>query len=58
MEKIKKLSALIQFSQTGELRGIFINAGNDGEEKLIKKALSKLIRPNLLSWVARLSIKE
>lgn len=58
MEKIKKLSALIQFSQTGELRRIFINAENDGEEKLIKKALSKLIRTNFLSWITRLFIKE
>jgi hypothetical protein len=51
MENEKNLSALLQFESMGELKGIMINANTDQEEKLIKKALSKLIKPTLLSWI-------
>ena len=51
MEKPNNLSALLQFESMGELKGIMINANTDQEEKLIKKALSKLIKPTLLSWI-------
>jgi len=51
METVQNLSALLQFEPAGELKGIMINANTEQEEKLIKKALSNLIRPTLLSWI-------
>lgn len=51
MDRPKELSALIQFNLLGELKDIFLNVDTDEEEKLIKKALSKLIKPKLLSWI-------
>jgi len=51
MEKTEDLTALLQFNLLGELKDIFLNVDTDEEEKLIKKALSKLIKPTLLSWI-------
>ena len=51
MEETKNLSALLKFNAAGELRNILLNVDTDEEEKLIRKAFSKMIRPNLLSWI-------
>ena len=51
MENEKDLTTLIQFNSVGELKHVFLNVDTDKEEKIIKKALSKLIRPTLLGWI-------
>lgn len=57
-KKEKQLTALMKFSRSGELKNILINCANDEEEKLIKRTLSKLFRPNLLSQISRCFNKE
>lgn len=51
MEETKNLSALLKFNAVGELRDILLNVDTDEEEKLIRKALSKMIKPTLLDWI-------
>ena len=51
METVKNLSALLQFNSVGELKHIFLNVDTDEQEKTLKQALSKLIRPTLFGWV-------
>ena len=51
MEETKNLSALLKFNTAGELGDILLNVDTDEEEKLIRKALSKMIKPNLLRWI-------
>ena len=51
MEKTEDLTALLQFNSSGKLMKAFLNVDTDEEEKLIRKGLSKLIKPTLLGWI-------
>jgi len=52
-----KLSALLEFSSAGDLKDIFIYAGSNEQERFIKEALAKLIKPSLLDRILRLLTK-
>jgi hypothetical protein len=49
-----RMTALIEFDASGELREIFLNAGSDEEEKKLKGALARLIKPSVREYFARL----
>ena len=51
--KERKLTALLEFDGSGELRAIFLNAGSDEQERQIKDALTHLIRPSVWGWITR-----
>ena len=54
MENKQTLTALFQFDLTGRLENILLGCANDEEEQVIKRALSRLIRPTLLNWFTKL----
>lgn len=49
-----KLSAQFEFTETGYLKAILLNAGSEKDQKTLEKALDRLINPNRMSWVRRL----
>lgn len=48
------MTALLQFDNEGELQGVFPCCKNDEDEKILRDAIERLIRPSLWEWVARL----
>ncbi len=58
MSELKKPSARIsvtmEFTATGYLQSVLLNAQNDGDEATLDKALNRLIKPGHFSWVRRL----
>jgi hypothetical protein len=54
MDNKKTLTALFQFDTTGRLENILFGCANDEEEQVIKRAISRLIRPNFLNWFTKL----
>lgn len=61
MNDIKKSSARIsvtmEFTSTGYLQSVLLNAQNDGDEAVLDKALNRLIKPGHFAWVRRLFSK-
>jgi len=49
-----KLSILFEFTKTGRLKAIFLNAENDRDQALLERCLDRLIRPNQFSWLNKL----
>jgi hypothetical protein len=47
-----KLSAIFEFTETGFLKAILLNAPNDEGQKVIEKALDRVLNPP--SWMRRL----
>lgn len=49
-----KITANLEFSETGYLKAVYINAETDGEQAMIERALDRLIKPGHFSWIKRL----
>jgi hypothetical protein len=49
-----KISVTMEFTSTGYLKSVLLNAQNDGDEEVLGKALNRLLKPNHVSWVRRL----
>jgi len=49
-----KISILFEFTKTGRLKAIFLNAENDRDQALLEKCLDRLIRPNQFGTLNRL----
>jgi len=58
MSEIKKSSARIsvtmEFTSTGYLQSVLLNAQSDGDEAVLDRALNRLLKPDHFSWVRRL----
>ncbi len=49
-----KILVTMEFTSTGYLKSVLLNAQNDGDEEVLGKALNRLFKPNHFSWVRRL----
>jgi hypothetical protein len=49
-----RISVTMEFTSTGYLQSVLLNAQNDGDEAVLGKALNRLIKPDHFSWVRRL----
>lgn len=49
-----KISVTMEFSSTGYLQSILLNAQNDGDEAILDRALNRLLKPGHFAWVRRL----
>ncbi len=49
-----KITALLEFSETGYLRSILLDAKTDGDQKVLETALSRLFKPVHFGWLSRL----
>ena len=54
MVNTRRLTVLLEFDDQGELKAVLLNSNTDGEEAILKKALSRLFSPDVWSWFARL----
>lgn len=46
-----KITALFEFSDTGYLQSILLDAKTDGDQKVLEKALNRLFKPGHLGWL-------
>ena len=53
-EPEKKLSVVFEFSESGYLRSILLNAPNESAQKTLEAAMNRLFKPNHFAWVRRL----
>lgn len=49
-----KITAQLEFTETGYLKAIYLNAENNGAQETLERALNRLIKPGHFSWVRRL----
>jgi len=50
----RKLSAVFEFSKTGYLKAILLNAENEKDQATLERALDRLVRPQHVGWIRRL----
>lgn len=48
------ISAVFEFSETGGLKAIYLNAENDQDQIVLEKGLSRLLKPEYFGWLKRL----
>lgn len=49
-----KITAQLEFTESGFLKSISLNADSDGNQETLERALSRLIKQQHFSWVRRL----
>jgi len=49
-----KITANLEFSETGYLRAVHLNAETDGDQEVVERALERLLKSSHVSWVRRL----
>jgi hypothetical protein len=49
-----KMTANLEFTETGYLKAIYLNAESNGTQETLERALNRLLKPNHVSWVRRL----
>ena len=50
----KKLSIQFQFTETGYLKAILLNAENEKDQETLENALDSLLNPRHFNWIRRL----
>lgn len=50
----QKLSAQFEFTDTGYLKAILLNAGSEKDQATIEHALDRLFKPDHCRWIKRL----
>jgi hypothetical protein len=50
----KKLSVCFEFTETGYLKAIFLNAENEKDQETLESALDSLLNPRHFNWIRRL----
>lgn len=48
-----KLSAQFEFTESGYLEAILLNAGSAERQAILEKALNRLFKPGHFAWVRR-----
>ena len=48
------ITATMEFSSSGYLKSILLNAQTDSDEAVLEKALDRLLKPGHIGWVRRL----
>jgi hypothetical protein len=54
MKANEKISVLLEFSQAGNLKGIFLNANTEHDQIILQKGLSRLLKHEKFSLVKRI----
>jgi hypothetical protein len=54
MKANEKISVLLEFSQAGNLKGIFLNANTEYDQIILQRGLSDLLKPEKFSLLKRL----
>ena len=50
----KRLTAQFEFDEYGELKAVLLGASSDREEKVLRRALTRLILPSVWDLLSRL----
>jgi len=59
MRKSKgSISALFQFNQFGNLKGVFLNSETEDDQEILQKGLSELLKPAKFSFIRALFQKR
>lgn len=53
-----RITAQFEFSPSGYLKVILLNAENDGDEAILEHALLRLLKPDHFRWIKRLLKKS
>jgi hypothetical protein len=53
-----KITAQLEFSPTGYLKAILLNAETDSCQAMLEKALFRVLNPGHLGWIRRLFRRE
>ena len=53
-----KITANLEFSETGYLKTILLNAENDCDQEILERALTRIMNPGHLGWIRRLFRRE
>ncbi len=53
-----KLTAQFEFTESGYLKAIFLNAGSEKDQAMLEKALNRLLNPDHFRWIRRLFRKK
>jgi hypothetical protein len=49
-----KITANLEFTETGYLRAVYLNAQTDGDQATLERALNRLLKPDYVPWIRRL----
>lgn len=49
-----KITAIFEFSQSGNLKAVFLNAENEHDQQVLQKGLSHLVKPEKMGLIRRL----
>ena len=49
-----KVTAQLEFTPTGYLKAILLNAETDGDQEILERALTRIMNPGHLGWIRRL----
>jgi len=53
----EKITALFEFNPYGALKGVFLNAANEGDQQILQRGLSDLLKSQKFSLLKRLFTK-
>lgn len=53
-----RITAQLEFSETGYLKAILLNAETDGDQATLEQALYRVMKPDHVSWMRRLFRRE
>ena len=51
---LAKITANFEFTATGYLHAVYLNAETDSDQETLKRALKRLLRPDHIGWFQRL----
>ena len=49
-----KITANLEFSETGYLKAVYLNAETDSDQATLERALNRIMNPSHFSWIKRL----
>ena len=49
-----RITASLEFSPTGYLKAILLNAETDGDQAILERALTRIMNPGHMGWIRRL----
>jgi hypothetical protein len=50
----KKISVIFEFTETGYLKSVFLNADNEQAQTTLEKSIDRLFKQNHCAWIKRL----
>lgn len=53
-----RITAQLEFTPTGYLKAILLNAETDGDQATLERALTRIMNPGHLGWISRLFRRE